>query len=144
MRLDYLPGKEWKGQVDYIYPSLEASTRTLRVRLRFANSSGELRPNMFAQVIIHSEDDDATLVIPREALIRTGEQDRVVLALGDGRFRSIAVSAGRIAGDTAEILEGLSAGDEIVTSAHFLLDSESSKSADFGRMEGRTQEQQHD
>ena len=135
MRLDYLPGKEWQGRVDYIYPSLESTTRTLRVRLRFDNSSGELRPNMFAQILIHSEDDGETLVIPRQALIRTGDQDRVVLALGEGRFKSVEVRTGRLSGDQAEILKGLRAGDEVVTSAQFLLDSESSKTADFERME---------
>ena len=136
MRLDYLPGKEWPGRVDYIYPSLESTTRTLRIRLRFDNSGGELRPNMFAQILIHSENKEETLVIPREALIRTGDQDRVVLALGGGRFKSVEVKTGRLAGAKAEVLEGLSAGQSIVISAQFLLDSESSKTADFKRMEG--------
>lgn len=140
MRLDYLPGREWQGKVDYIYPSLEASTRTLRVRLRFTNQSGELRPNMFAQVTIHSLNRDEVLVIPKEALIRTERQERVVLALGEGQFKSIVVKAGRIAGGSVEILSGLSQGDIIVTSAQFLLDSESSKSADFDRMNSEKQE----
>ncbi|TDG11880.1 efflux RND transporter periplasmic adaptor subunit [Seongchinamella unica] len=135
MQLDYLPGRLWRGQVDYIYPSLEASTRTLRVRLRFDNAEGQLRPNMFARISIETGDDSPTIVIPRDALIRTGNQDRVVLALGSGRFKSIAVSAGRFAGDRVEILSGLQAGEEIVASAQFLLDSESSKSSDFKRME---------
>ena len=65
MRLDYLPGREWRGAVDYIYPSLEASTRTLRVRLRFSNTDGKLKPNMFAQVEIHSEDAREVLTIPQ-------------------------------------------------------------------------------
>ena len=135
MRLDYLPGREWRGAVDYIYPSLEASTRTLRVRLRFRNTDGKLKPNMFAQVEIHSEDAREVLTIPREALIRTGSQDRVVLALGKGRFKSVAVTAGRISGAQVEILSGLDEGEKIVSSAQFLLDSESSKTSDFMRME---------
>ena len=135
MQLDYLPGRQWRGQVDYIYPSLEASTRTLRVRLRFNNADGQLRPNMFARIRIETGDDSPTTVIPQDALIRTGKQDRVVLALGNGQFKSIAVTAGRIADNHVEILSGLQAGDEIVVSAQFLLDSESSKSADFKRME---------
>ncbi|MEE4249240.1 MAG: efflux RND transporter periplasmic adaptor subunit, partial [Alcanivoracaceae bacterium] len=68
MRLDHLPGKAWQGKVDYIYPSLEATTRTLRVRLRFPNADRDLRPNMFAQVTIHSHNDDKVLNVPREAL----------------------------------------------------------------------------
>ncbi|WOJ94797.1 efflux RND transporter periplasmic adaptor subunit [Congregibacter variabilis] len=135
MQLDYLPGRKWQGAVDYIYPTLDPSTRTLRVRLRFSNSDGELRPNMFAQIQIHSEDNQPRTVIPKEALIRTGSEDRVVLALGEGRFKSIAVKAGRISNSQVEIMEGVSEGDEIVASAQFLLDSESSKKSDFMRMD---------
>lgn len=137
MRLEYLPGREWRGTVDYIYPSLEATTRTLRVRLRFANTDEKLKPNMFAQVEIHSEDQSEVLTIPREALIRTGRQDRVVLALGDGRFKSVEVAAGRVSSAGVEILHGLKEGEKIVSSAQFLLDSESSKTSDFMRMEHR-------
>ena len=143
MHLDYLPGRTWRGQVDYIYPSLEASTRTLRVRLRFNNADGQLRPNMFAQIRIETGDENPTITIPREALIRTGSQDRVVLALGDGRFKSVAVTAGRVAGETVEILAGLKPGQEIVASAQFLLDSESSKSADFERMKPAPDDAHH-
>ncbi|MEH6515901.1 MAG: efflux RND transporter periplasmic adaptor subunit [Halioglobus sp.] len=134
MGLDYLPGKQWTGRVDYVYPSLDEKTRTLRVRLRFSNEGGELRPNMFAQVIIHADGGGETLVVPREALIRTGEQDRVVLALGEGRFKSIAVRSGRYSSEYAEILDGLDPGDTVVASAQFLLDSESSRTSDFKRM----------
>ncbi len=134
MTLDYLPGKTWQGQVDYIYPTLDAKTRTVKVRLRFKNESGEFKPNMFAQIAIHTTGDENALLIPKEALIRTGNQDRVVLALGEGSFKSIAVSVGRYDSESVEILEGLSDGEKIVTSAQFLLDSESSKSSDFKRM----------
>jgi Cu(I)/Ag(I) efflux system membrane fusion protein len=134
MNLDYLPGREWQGTVDYIYPSLDEKTRTLRVRLRFANESGALKPNMFAQVVINAGQQDDTLVVPREAVIRTGEQDRVVLALGEGRFKSVAVSLGRMDEQSVEVLDGLQEGDTVVTSAQFLLDSESSRSSDFKRM----------
>jgi len=135
MTLEYLPDREWQGSVDYVYPSLDEKTRTLRVRLRFPNGDGALRPNMFAQVIIHAGNAEQVLAVPREAVIRTGTQDRVVLALGGGRFRSVAVALGRLDQEYAEILAGLDAGDRVVTSAQFLLDSESSKSADFSRME---------
>jgi Cu(I)/Ag(I) efflux system membrane fusion protein len=134
MTLDYLPGKTWQGQVDYVYPTLDAKTRTVKVRLRFNNESGAFKPNMFAQVVIHTNGEDNSLLIPKEALIRTGNQDRVVLALGGGYFKSIAVTVGSFDNDDVEILAGLSFGDEIVSSAQFLLDSESSKSSDFKRM----------
>lgn len=134
MTLDYLPGKSWEGKVDYIYPTLDAKTRTVKVRLRFSNEYGDFKPNMFAQIAIHTKADERTLLIPKEALIRTGTQDRVVLALGEGSFKSVAVRVGRFDGKSVEILEGLSEGEKIVSSAQFLLDSESSKSSDFKRM----------
>jgi Cu(I)/Ag(I) efflux system membrane fusion protein len=134
MTLDYLPGKTWQGQVDYIYPTLDAKTRTVKLRLRFKNEKGYFKPNMFAQIVIHTTGDESALLIPKEALIRTGHQDRVVLALGEGSFKSVAVSVGRYDSESVEILEGLSEGEKIVSSAQFLLDSESSKSSDFKRM----------
>lgn len=134
MTSDYLPGKTWSGQVDYIYPTLDSKTRTMRLRLRFENPDFALKPNMFAQVAVHSDSAEQLLVIPREALIRTGSQDRVVLALGEGSYKSIAVKVGREDQSIAEIIEGVSEGDRVVTSAQFLLDSESSKTSDFKRM----------
>ncbi|OUS13144.1 efflux transporter periplasmic adaptor subunit [Gammaproteobacteria bacterium 53_120_T64] len=134
MSLDYLPGRQWQGQVDYIYPILDNQTRTLRVRLRFANMDALLKPNMFAQVVIQSAASGPSLQVPRESLIRTGKQTRVVLALGGGRYKSVAVTLGRISFSEAEILEGLEEGDRVVSSAQFLLDSESSIDSDFRRM----------
>lgn len=135
MTLDYLPGRDWQGVVDFIYPTLDEQTRTVAVRLRFRNPGQELKPNMFAQVTIqHSEDGEQALLIPHSAVIRTGTQDRVVLALGEGRFKSVEVALGRSGDQSIEILSGLQAGDRIVTSAHFLLDSESSITSDFLRM----------
>ena len=134
MRLDYLPGKMWNGSVDYVYPTLNSQTRTLRVRLTFDNPKLELKPNMFAQVSIHADKQEPVITVPREAVIRTGKQNRVVLALGDGQFKSVAVTLGRVDRDKIEILSGLNEDDVIVTSAQFLIDSESSKSSDFKRM----------
>ncbi|KGJ90879.1 efflux RND transporter periplasmic adaptor subunit [Colwellia psychrerythraea] len=138
MSLDYLPGKTWQGKIDYVYPILDAKTRTVKVRLRFDNENGEFKPNMFAQIIIHTSSNEKALLIPKEALIRTGNQDRVVLALGEGNFKSVAVSVGRFDSDNVEILSGLSAGEKVVSSAQFLLDSESSKTSDFKRMSHET------
>ncbi len=134
MTLDYLPGRSWEGKVDYIYPVLDRKTRTVRIRINFENPKHELKPNMFAQISVHTNSADEILVIPREALIRTGSQDRVVLALGEGRFKSIAVKVGRSDQDVIEIIDGVSEGEKVVTSAQFLLDSESSKTSDFKRM----------
>ena len=138
MTLDYMPGREWQGEVDYVYPTLDPVLRTARLRLRFANADRSLKPNMFAQVQILSDSAEAVLTVPREAVIRTGRQDRVVLALGEGRFKSVAITPGRIGSNRVEVLEGLSAGDTVVSSAQFLLDSESSRESDFKRMEERS------
>ncbi len=134
MTLDFLPGKSWLGKVDYVYPTLNAKTRTVKLRLRFDNKSQELKPNMFAEVIIHAKSDGDALLVPREAIIRTGSVDRVVLALGEGRFKSIEVNVGQFDEKFVEIVYGLKEGESVVTSAQFLLDSESSKTSDFKRM----------
>ncbi|RDH43351.1 efflux RND transporter periplasmic adaptor subunit [Zooshikella ganghwensis] len=143
MSLDYLPGKTWQGKVDYIYPTLDAKTRTVKVRLRFANPNKVLKPNMFAQVVIHADSTEQRLLVPREAIIRTGRQDRVVLALGDGQFKSIAITMGKMNEHYVEVINGLKEGDSIVTSAQFLLDSESSKNSDFQRMSSTDQTSQN-
>jgi len=134
MKLDYLPGREWQGKVDYVYPTLNPKTRTLKVRLRFDNKDQQLKPNMFAQVIIHPNATEKTLLVPKESVIRSGSTERVVLALGKGRFKSVEVKVGRFDDKSVEILAGLEEGELVVTSAQFLLDSESSKSSDFKRM----------
>lgn len=135
MQLDSYPGKTWQGTVDYIYPSLAEQTRTLRARLKFDNPKHYLKPNMFAQVSIFPEASSPTMVIPTDALIRTGDQDRVVLAFDNGEFKSVAVTVGQINATEAEILEGIIEQDSVVTSAQFLIDSESSKSSDFTRLD---------
>jgi len=134
MTLAYLAGQEWQGKVDYVYPTLNAKTRTIKVRLRFDNKDERLKPNMFAQVLIHAQSEQKTLLIPKEAVIRSGSSERVVLALGEGRYKSINVKVGRYDHESAEILAGLVEGEKVVSSAQFLLDSESSKSSDFKRM----------
>lgn len=134
MTLAYLPGKQWQGLVDYVYPTLDPVTRTAKIRLRFSNQTRELKPNMYAQVIIHAQSDKPTLVVPREAVIRTGSMDRLVLALGQGRFKSVQVKLGHFDSRYIEILEGVAENEWVVSSAQFLIDSESSKSSDFRRM----------
>ena len=130
-----MPGKVWQGKVDYVYPDLDARTRTLRVRLRFENPDEVLKPNMFAHVVINGDTERDVLSIPSEALIREAHSQHVILALGEGRFKVRDVVAGIESGDRVEIKSGLAEGDDIVTSAQFLLDSESSFKAGMQRME---------
>ena len=129
------PEKSWQGLVDYIYPTLDEKTRTLRVRIRFENPQQLLKPNMFSRLTIHSKDGAETLYVKREAIIRNGQFERVVKSLGDGKFISVAVKTGAENSTDVEIINGLRAGDQIVTSAQFLIDSESSLTAAFERMQ---------
>jgi Cu(I)/Ag(I) efflux system membrane fusion protein len=134
LTLDYMPGREWRGRVDYVYPEVNPKTRTARVRMRFDNEDGALMPGMFARLEVQGERGKRQFLVPRESVIRTGQSDRLVLALEEGAFKSINVSVGRVGEKHAEILNGLSPGDTVVTSAQFLIDSESSKTSDFQRM----------
>jgi Cu(I)/Ag(I) efflux system membrane fusion protein len=133
--LPYQPGKQFEGRVEYIYPGLDPKTRTLKVRLRFANPDETLKPNMYANVKIYGGPRENIVVIPLEALIRTGREDRVVIDLGEGRFASRRVQAGMESGDWVEIVSGIEPGDRVVTSGQFLIDSEASLKASLQRMQ---------
>ena len=137
VELDYLPGKMWHVTVDYVYPELDPKTRTLTVRIRFDNEDEMLRPNMFARVTIHGEDTGPVVHVPREAVIRGGTIDRVVVALGEGRYRSRPVTLGIESHDRVAIRSGLEAGEEIVVSGQFLIDSESNIEAALARMDAQ-------
>jgi len=135
VELDYLPGRTLHGSVDYVYPELDPKTRTLKVRLRFDNEGETLRPNMFARVVIDGVAIDDIVHVPREAVIRGGSSNRVVVDLGDGKFQSREVSLGIESGDRLAIRRGLEVGERVVTSAQFLIDSESNIDAALERME---------
>lgn len=138
MQLDAFAGDVWHGVVDYIYPALSEKTRTLKARLKFANPEHKLKPNMFAQVTIFTKATAPSMVVPQQAVIRTGVQDKVVVALGKGEFKSVAVKLGITAQQQVQILSGLLAQDQVVTSAQFLIDSESSKNSDLLRLESQS------
>ena len=135
VELDYLPGKLLRGTVDYVYPELDPRTRTLKVRLRFDNEGETLRPNMFARVVINGSAIDNIVHVPREAVIRGGSSSRVVVDLGDGRFQSREILIGIESGDRVAVRRGLKEGERVVTSAQFLIDSESNIDAALERME---------
>ena len=133
-----LPGDTVHGNVDYVYPELNMETRTLRARITLDHPPAGVKPNMLANVELVGEPSEAALNIPRSALIRSGSQDRVVVALGDGRFASRKVLAGPESGDRVAIREGLREGELVVTSAQFLLDSEANLDAGLDRLDGDT------
>lgn len=134
LTVDALPSRKWQGKVDYIYPELDAVTRTIKVRISVANDDLSLQPNMFARVQIENVVPHDVLQVPRQAVIRTGSQARVVLALGEGRFKSVAVDIGRVSDQSIEVVHGLQSGDRVVTSAQFLIDSESNIDSDLQRI----------
>ncbi len=138
--LSYIPGRTWEGKVEYVYPSLNRSSRTLKVRLLFDNPDESLKPNMFANVTIFTGPKTDVVTIPREALIRTGSAERVILSLGEGRFQARKVVAGIESGDYVEIQQGLQEGERVVTSGQFLIDSEASLKASLQRMSSGSEE----
>ena len=135
VRVPTMPGTKFEGQVDRTDREINFSTRTLPVYVGFNTTDPRIRYGMLVDVTIHAAARDNVLRIPREALIRTGQGDRVIVVRGEGRFRPVTVKPGIESGDYIEILSGLAEGQEIVVSGQFLIDSESSLMADFQRME---------
>ncbi|MDF1552617.1 MAG: efflux RND transporter periplasmic adaptor subunit [Deferrisomatales bacterium] len=126
MTLPYLPGREFIGKVAYVYPYLQRKTRDVVIRLEFDNPGLELKPDMYADVAIESTLDGEGLIIPSEAVIRSGARNVVFVTRGDGKFSPRDVTLGQaLDGGRIQILTGIAAGEQVVTSGQFLLDSES-------------------
>ncbi|HEY2731415.1 MAG TPA: efflux RND transporter periplasmic adaptor subunit [Polyangia bacterium] len=128
LELAAYPGERFTGRVQFVYPTLNASTHTLRVRIEFANKSGpggvKLRPGMYGNVALELPSASG-LVIPAEALVDTGESQYVFVAKAEGRFEPRLVRVGARTGDKVQVADGLAAGEIVVTTGNFLLDSES-------------------
>jgi RND family efflux transporter MFP subunit len=119
------PGKVFNGRVSFIYPFMEPKTRTVKVRLEFDNKDRELKPDMYANVTIKSRIGKDSIAVPTEAVLLSGERSVVILARGDGKFSPRDVTLGAEAEGYYEVIKGLEEGEEVVISAHFLIDSES-------------------
>lgn len=119
------PGESFTGRVIAVLPTAQAESRTLTVRIELANRGGRLRPGMYASVSLGGDQGQA-LLVPSEAVIRTGVRTLVMLALVDGRYRPAEVRTGREGGGKTEIVAGLAPGEKVVASGQFLLDSEAS------------------
>ena len=128
------PGRIWQGKVEFVYPEVHPEARTLRARLEFTNADETLMPNMFVEVVIYGGPKRDVLIVPREALILTGEREMVVKVVGDSRFQPVEVETGMWQGESVEVRAGLDEGDEVVLSGQFLIDSESNLQASFRRM----------
>jgi Cu(I)/Ag(I) efflux system membrane fusion protein len=133
---DYRPGSTFRARIDYLYPELDPVSRAQRVRLPVDLDEPMLKPGMWVDVRIFAGPVDGEVFIPREALIRTGQRERVLVRTDDERFEVREVSSGMESGEFVAILAGLRPGETVVTSGQFLLDSEASVAADGARMEG--------
>ncbi len=131
------PGEIWQGKIDYLYPELDDKTRSARIRVIIDNPDGRLQPNMFASIQIKAKSQQALIHIPRQALIQGGKGDRVVVALGNGRFSSRVVNAGAEYGNSVHIVEGLTATEQVVVSGQFLIDSESNIDMELDRLSNK-------
>jgi Cu(I)/Ag(I) efflux system membrane fusion protein len=133
-RTPALPGSVFKGKVQAILPDVSAATRTLKARMEIANAGYRLVPGMFVQMQFTDTRADKVLLVPTEAVIQTGRRAVVMLAEPDGRFRPVEVEPGIESGGQTEIKGGLTAGQRVVVSSQFLIDSEASLRGFEGRL----------
>ena len=124
LKLNAFPNREFKGKVMFIDPMLDPQTRTVKVRLSFPNPEGELRPEMFGEVMLLGAPREG-LSIPRDAVIDSGTEKVVFVAIGAGKFQPRTVKLGVSDGVGVEVVDGLTLGERVVTRANFLVDSES-------------------
>jgi Cu(I)/Ag(I) efflux system membrane fusion protein len=139
LRLNAFPSREFGGQVVFVDPLLDPATRTVKVRLTFPNPTGELRPEMFGEVLLQGAAHEG-LLIPVDAVIDSGTEKVVFVAVGAGKFEPHTIELGVSDGRSVEVTAGLDEGERVVTRANFLVDSESRLRASLAEMapEGKT------
>jgi Cu(I)/Ag(I) efflux system membrane fusion protein len=133
-RTPALPGSVFKGRVSAILPEVNATTRTLKARIELPNPGGRLVPGMFATIDFAPTRRTDAVLLPSEAVIRTGKRTAVIVARGEGRFASVDVETGTESHGQTEILQGVRDGDSVVVSGQFLIDSEANLKAVLKRM----------
>ncbi len=133
LTLKAYPLSPFEGRVAFIDPMLDPQTRTVKVRLEFPNKSGDLRPEMFGEVVLKGQAHEGRR-IPADAVINSGTRAIVFVALGDGKFQPRELKLGDSDGQFVEVVDGLEAGDQVVTRANFLVDSESRLRASLASM----------
>ncbi len=131
-----VPGREFHGHITYIYPYLDRKTRTAKVRLEFDNRDGALLPEMFANVTLESARSEPAVLVPAQAVVRSGTRKQVFVVREPGKFEPREVVLGITSEGKSQILEGIEAGEEVVISAQFLIDSESSLREATAKMMG--------
>ena len=131
-----LPGEHFDGQVDYVYPELTAATRTLKLRVAVKNANKHLRPGMFASVHLLGVPKEQVLMVPTEAVIKTGLRSVVIVADDASHFRPALVRVGAEYAGKSEIIEGLALNQQVVASGQFLIDSEANLRGAFDNLTG--------
>ncbi|MBZ0177963.1 MAG: efflux RND transporter periplasmic adaptor subunit [Melioribacteraceae bacterium] len=126
VEVDAFPNQNFNGKVSFIYPTINSKTRTTQIRIDVQNTNEKLKPAMLARVTIFSDQTEILPVIPESAVIRSGEKNVAVQYLGGGKFKPVAIELGNYADGFYQVLSGLKEGSKVVTSAQFLIDSESS------------------
>ncbi len=134
MTLPYEPGAKYRGRITFIYPYLEPKTRTIQVRMEFDNPGLRFKPDMYANITIDAKASDDAILVPSEAVIRTGARNVVITALGGGKFLPKDVTIGPEGKGFVQVLEGLDEGETVVTSGQFLIDSESNLRETINKM----------
>ncbi len=134
MQLSYYPGKTWNGRVSFIYPTVDPTTRTVKVRMEFPNPGLQLKPQMFADVDLKINYGNQ-IVVPQEAVLDSGKEQRVFVAKGDGYFEPRHITTGAKLDGKVVVLSGLKAGETVVSSGNFLMDSESRLKGDMSSMQ---------
>jgi Cu(I)/Ag(I) efflux system membrane fusion protein len=120
------PNQPIEGRVTFVYPELKAETRTARIRIELPNSGGRLKPDMYADAVFHAGAGAAPVpAVPDSSVIDSGTRQLVLVAKGEGRFEPRVIKTGRHGDGYVEVLEGVKEGEEVVTSATFLIDAES-------------------
>lgn len=138
IELSYLPGKSFKGKVTFVSPVLNPESKTAEVRIEVSNTPDlDLKPEMFATVVLHSPTRIDGVAIPEQAIIRSGKRNVAVIAVGGGYFEPRELKLGQSAEGYVQILEGVREGEKLVVSAQFLIDSESNLKAAIQQMQAR-------
>lgn len=125
MRVRADPGRSYEGKITFIHPTLNSRSRTVQVRLEFDNPNLLLKPGMFANVTLYTDPQPGAVVVPSEAIVRSGSREQVFVVRAPGKFEPREVSLGVSAEGLTQILSGVKAGEQVVTSSQFLIDSES-------------------
>jgi multidrug efflux pump subunit AcrA (membrane-fusion protein) len=133
MELSYSPGKKYTGRVNYIYPTVDPQTRTVKVRLEFQNPNFELKPDMYSDIDLKINYGNQ-VVVPQSAVLDSGERQTVFVAKGNGYFEPRTVKVGDRVDEKVIVLSGLQSGETVVTSGNFLIDSESRLTSAMGGM----------